>query len=698
MKSYPIESIRTFAIIGQPTSGKTMLAEAMLLCGGVITRLGSIAAGSTVSDYHPAEKTRQISIYATPLFVEWAGTKFNIIDAPGYLDFVAEALSALRVSDLAVVVAHPIDGLGVATDRPLQYADELGLPKILVINMLDREHVKPDEILEQLRKRFGSKVCPITYPVNAGPGFNQLVDILRLRLLTYATDGSGSFTESELKGSVAERAEELRQQLVETVAESDDTLLEKFFEQEGLSEEEMRGGIRAALLSGSLIPVFCTAAEKNIGVNRLMDFIAMYGPSLLDKKAVKAIDSEGKEIEHPVTSSQTALFVYKCFQEEHVGEMLFFRVYSGRIQPGMELYNPNRNITERLGQLFFTNGRQREQTNEIGPGDLGVTVKLRNTRIGDTLCGPALNIRFPQVKFPEPSIHVAIKLKSRGEEDKLAQGLAVIQAEDPAFRYEVDPELRQTVISGQGELHLQVVADRIRERFRIDFDLVPPKIRFRETIKTKAEAKYRHKKQTGGAGQFAEVWLRIEPLPRGSGVEFTQSLVGQNVDRAFVPSVEKGVNAACSEGILAGYRIVDVKVDFFDGKQHPVDSNDISFQIAGREAFREAFLKANPCLLEPIHLVTVKVPEDATGAVIGDLSARRGKILGMDTAEGGYQIIRAYVPAMELYQYSTVLRSLTGGRAVHTEQFDHYEEMPKELEQKVIAEAKRAKEEEKENK
>jgi elongation factor G len=358
----------------------------------------------------------------------------------------------------------------------------------------------------------------------------------------------------------------------------------------------------------------------------------------------------------------------------------------------MDLFNADRNTTERIGQLSFLNGKTRTAANTISAGDIGVTVKLKDTHTGNTLCSPGSNIRLPKVVFPKPNIHVALKLKAKGEEDKVAQGLAALANEDPTFHYMVDGELHQTVLSGQGELHLQVVSERLKSRYKVDFDLIAPKIRFRETIKGRGESKYRHKKQTGGAGQFAEVWMRIEPKPRGTGVEFSESLVGQNVDRVFVPSVEKGVNAATTEGILAGYRVVDLKIDFYDGKMHPVDSKDIAFQIAGKEAFREAFQAARPCLLEPIHVVEIKVPDDGMGNVMGDLSSRRGKIFGMDS-EGGYQIIKAHVPAMELYQYSTVLRSLTGGRAAHKEDFDHYEEMPKELEARVIAEAKKAKEE-----
>jgi elongation factor G len=435
------------------------------------------------------------------------------------------------------------------------------------------------------------------------------------------------------------------------------------------------------------------AAETNVGVARLMDFVAKYGSSPLDRKSVTAIDNNDSEVQITVDDPKTVLYVFKTLAEEHVGEMSFFRVYSGKATTGMALYNSDRRTNERLGQIMVLNGKNREQAGALGAGDIGAVVKLKDTHTGNTLCDPSINVRLPKVDFPRPNIHAALRLKSKGEEDKVAQGLAALHEEDPTFHYLVDAELHQTVISGQGELHLQVAAERLKARYRVDFDLIAPKIRFRETIKAKSDSKYRHKKQSGGAGQFAEVWMKIEPAARGTGVEFTQSLVGQNVDRAFVPSVDKGVKAACTEGILAGYTVVDVKIDFYDGKMHPVDSKDVAFQIAGKEAFKEAFLKAKPCLLEPIHLVTIKVPDEAMGSVIGDLSGRRGKILGMD-AEGGFQLIRAQIPAMELYQYSTALRSLTGGRAVHAEEFDHYEEMPKEMEQKVITESKKRDEEE----
>jgi len=383
MKSYATADIRTFAIVGHPTAGKTMLAEAMLVCGGVINRLGSIANGTTMSDYHPAEKARQISIYTTPLYTEWLGKKLNILDCPGYVDFIAEALSGLRVSDLAVVVVHPIEGVGVSTENIWKYVTEQGLPRILVLNMLDKEHVKPDEILQQLKDQFGNKVFPLTVPINPGPGFNQVLDVLRNKVLTYAADGSAQFTESDPEGEWADRAQQLHQQLIEIIAESDDSLLEKFFEQEGLSEEEFQGGIHNALMSGGLLPVFCTSAEKNVGVTRLMDFIAQYGPSLLDRQPVKALDLEGKEVDLQTSEDKNVLFVYKSYTEEHIGELSYFRVYSGKIRSGLELANTNRNTTERIGQLFLTNGKQREQVEEVVAGDLAVAVKLKSTRTGD---------------------------------------------------------------------------------------------------------------------------------------------------------------------------------------------------------------------------------------------------------------------------------------------------------------------------
>lgn len=667
-----------------------MLSEAMLACAGVINRMGSIAGGSTVSDYHENEQHRQISVSATLMHLDWLGKKFNILDCPGYADFISEGLGALRVGDFALVVVHANHGMGVGTDAVWKYATEDGIPKMIVVNAFDKEEADFEKTLAQIREHFGERVFPVTIPLNPGPGFNQVLDVLRNEVISYAGDKSGKFTEAPATGAVAERVKQLHNQLIEYIAESDDALMEKFFAQGGLSEEEMRAGLHAAVQKQVFVPLFVTAAESNIGVARLMDVIAKYGSSPVDRQKVSAQDGDGKEMEVSLGHAEPVLYVFKTMSEAQFGELSFFRVYSGSVKFGSELYNTARRSTEKIGQIYLLNGKTRTSVPSLGAGDIGAVVKLKDTHTGNTLCSPKRLVSLPKVEYPRPNIHASLKSNVKGEEDKIATGLAALHHEDPTFLYMVDSELRQTIVSAQGELHLEVIADRLRRRYNVHVELAEPRVRYRETIKTKGDSKYRHKKQTGGAGQFAEVWMRIEPKPRDTGLEFTQSLAGQNVDRVFVPSVEKGVNKAAEEGILAGYRVVDVKVDFYDGKMHPVDSKDIAFQIAGYFAFKESFMAARPCLLEPIHGIEIRIPEDCMGKVMGDLSSRRGKIQGMDT-EGTFQLIKAHVPAKELYRYSSTLRSLTGGRGVHAESFSHYEEMPREAEQKVVEESKKAK-------
>ncbi len=694
MKDYGSADLRNFAVVGHGASGKTLLSEAMLSCGGEINRIGSIENGSTVSDYHHDEHERQISIHSTPLHVEWLEKKFNFIDTPGYADFVGEAISSLAVVDMAVLVIHAVNGVEVGTETMWRYASQYGIPKTLVVNGLDREHVNFDRVLTQAKDHFGNNVFPMQIPVNEGPGFNQIIDVLRSELITYETNGSGKYTESELPEEWKDRVHALHQELIEFVAESDDSLLEKFFEQGNLSEEEMRGGIHHAIQNQIFIPLFCTAANQNVGVARLMDFISKYGSSPIDRKKITATNSRtGDSVEVSLDGKEPVVYVFKTISEPHVGELSFFRVYSGHVNTGMDMFNSTRNKNERFGQMYLLNGKNRLSVNNLNAGDIGAVVKLKDTHTGNTLCPSNKPVNIPGVEFPKSNIHVGIRSKSKGDEEKIATGLATLHEEDSTFVYHVDSELKQTVLSGQGELHLQVSIERLKRRFNVEVEQFKPRIPYRETIRGNGESKYRHKKQSGGAGQFAEVWMKIEPKDRGDGVEFSESLVGQNVDRVFVPSVEKGVLAACEEGVLAGYRVVDLKVNFYDGKQHPVDSKDIAFQIAGKEAFKEAFRSAQPCLLEPILDIEIRVPEDYMGDVMGDISSRRGKIMGMDS-EGAFQVIRAKAPQSELYHYSTTLRSITGGRGIHAEDFSHYEEVPRDMEAKVTAAAKAAQEEE----
>ena len=691
MNNYTHSNLRNVALVGHASSGKTMLGECMLACSGNINRLGSVIEGTTASDYHKAEQERQFSIHTSLLHAEWLENRFNIIDTPGYLDFIAESRAALKVADLALIVVHATHGIEIGTSKVWEYAEEFGLAKMVVVNGIDTENAQYQPILEELEATFGKRFFPVNIPTNPGPGFNEALDVIRKSKLTYNTDGSGQYDEAKVSGAEAEEVEQLHTQLIELVAESDDTLLEKFFDA-GITEEELRGGLHQAFQSQIFIPVFFTSSETNIGVARLMDFISKYASSPDDHKETIAKNGDDEEVTISLDDNEAVAFVFKTINEPHIGELSFVKVMAGTLKAGEDVVNTNTDEPQRLGQMFILNGKNRDKVEQLNAGEIGALVKLKNTHTGNTLASPKRKVTVPSIDYPNPNIHEALKPKNKGDEDKIAVGLSALHEEDPSFQYHVDSELHQTVISGQGELHLQVAMERIKERFNTEMELSAPKIPFRETIRSNGEAKYRHKKQSGGAGQFAEVWMRVEPASRDHGVEFTQSLVGQNVDRVFVPSVEKGVNSACTDGIIAGYRVVDVKINFYDGKMHPVDSKDVAFQIAGKQAFREAFQSAKPCMLEPITKIEVSVPEEFMGAVMGDLSSRRGKILGMD-AEGTFQVVRAEVPQMELYHYSTNLRSLTGGRGLHTEEFSHYEYMPRELEKKVIAQSQ-AKDEE----
>ena len=675
--------IRNFAIVGHATCGKTTLAEAMLFCGGAIHRLGTVPQGSTVSDYHVGEQQRHISIHGTPLNCQWQERRFNFIDTPGYLDFSGEAINALRVADFALVVIHATQGIGVGTELMWEQAGNFGIPRIIVVNGFDKEKVDFATLLAEIRERFGSAVFPLAVPLDPGPGFHRVLDVMRSEVVSYAANRSGQYTEEPATGADKARVDALHKDLIEHIAESDDTLLEKYFAEGGLSEDVLRTGIHPAVQRQAFIPLLCTSAETNVGIARLMDFIAKYGSSPEDRQTVGAVDANGDPVLVSLAGKEHVAYVFKTLTDPQSGDLSLFRVYSGDVHTNMELYNSDRRITERIGQLYRLNGKNRTQVDILYAGDIGAAVKLKDTHTGNTLCDAKHIVSLPKVSYPVPYTTAALKLNAAGDEEKLAAGLAALHEEDNAFTYHTDPEIHQFIIAAQGELHLEVLFERLKRRYKVDVSLEPPKIRYRETIRGRAEARYRHKKQTGGAGQFAEVWLQIEPAARDSGLEFTETLVGQDVDRVFVPSVEKGVKTAGTEGIHAGYRVTDVKVEFFGGKMHPVDSKDIAFQIAGYFAFREAFQNASPVLLEPIHELEIRVPEEFVGRVVGDLSGRRGKILGMDVA-GRLQIVRALVPAAQLYHYGTALRSLTGGRGLHSEKFGHYEELPSDQAKKLV--------------
>ncbi|HDQ45054.1 MAG TPA: elongation factor G [bacterium] len=695
MKEYASELIRNIGLFGHGGTGKTALAEALLYTMGVTNRLGKVDDGSTLSDYHPDEIARKISIGTSILHGEWQDWKFNILDVPGYSDFIGEAKGALRVVDLAVLVLNGVQGVEVGTETIAEFAEGDEVPLLFFVNRMDAEHADFDKVLGMAKDRYGNKVAPIQFPVNPGHGFNRVVDLIQMKLLTFEPGGKDKPAVSDIPADLRGKADTLRSQLIESAAENDESLMEAFFANETLNDEELKTGLRKGIASRSLIPVLCGAATLNAGVASLLDFIGAYGPTPLDKQTLTGTVPGGEEKKTRKLAADVPMsaFVFKTVSEAHVGELSLVRVFSGVLKSGTDVMNSTQRSSEKIGQVYLLNGKNRSEIGMLKAGDIGALVKLKHTLTGNTLCDKADPITLPRIVFPAPVISVAVRPKSRGDEDKISTGLHVLHDEDPSFTVVNDPELHQTILSGQGDLHLAVIIGRLKEKYGVDVAEERPKIPYRETITVKADDKYRHKKQTGGAGQFAEVWMRIEPLSRGEGFEFGNEVKGGAISSVFIPSIEKGVKQMLEEGPVAGYRVVDVKAIVYDGKEHPVDSKDIAFQTAGREVFKAAFLKARPILLEPIYDIEVKVPEEAMGDVMGDLSGRRGKIMGMESI-GHFQIIKAKVPLAELDQYATTLRSITSGRGIYGRQFSHYETAPKDVETRVIEEARKRKEEE----
>ena len=671
MKDYSENNIINLTLAGHGATGKTLLAESLLLNSKKIRKSGSIEDGSTVSDYHDYEIEAQHSMTLSVLAFEYAEKKINMIDTPGYLDFHGEIKCALRVSDCVLNVVSASDGVLVGNDLVADYAKkEFNAPMMIDINMCDREQSDFDSVLTSLKESIGRIAFPLTFPLNEGEGFSKVVDVLNKKIHSYKTDESGAYDSSDLDSDLVAKVDALHEELIELIAESDEKLLEKYFEDGELSYEDAQNGIKNAILTGSLVPVFCTSGAKNIGVLSMLEMISSFSPTSADTKDPDA--------------SELSAFVFKTISQEHVGEISFFRVFSGEITAGQDVKNTLKNDTEKLRQLFCASGNERVEVPRISCGDIGAVLKLKNTHTGDTLCLPKDSTKLKGINFPTDNMSYAIELSSSGDEDKMGAALTMMHHQDPTFKYRVDPELKQTIISGQGEQHIETTLKRIKNRFNIELVTSPPKIPYRETITSNSDAKYRHKKQSGGSGQFAEVWLRVGPASRGDGIDFKESLVGQNVDRAFVPSVEKGIKALCEEGIISGSKVVDLKIDFYDGKMHPVDSNDMAFQIAGRHAFVDAFKNAKPKLLEPIIKLSIKVPDQYTGDIMGDISQRRGKVGGMD-ADGKYQVINAEVPLANLSDYAASIKSMTSGNGFFSQEFSHYEDMPVGEAQKVMA-------------
>ena len=695
MKEYSAENIRNIAVIGHSDSGKTIFVEAAMFDTGVTNRIGRIEDGTTISDYHPDEISRQISINSTLLSCEYRDTKLNFIDTPGFPDFVGEVTSALRVADAALLVLKAFEGVEVGSELVWKNAARYKTPLFFVVNKMDHTNADFNAVVDAAKSAFGNDVVAAQIPLNKGENFDRVIDLIRMKLLTFSKTGDGKYTETDIPPEHLDEANARHEELVEKVAESSEELMNLFFEHGTLPEEDLRRGFRYSMQHRQIFPVFCCSSLHNRGVSRILEFITNFGPTPLEHgSAVGRNPDTGEEVViEPKADKEPVLFVYKTATELHVGEMSFFRVYSGMITSGLELVNRRTGKIERINQVYAINGKDRKEVPRLVAGDIGAVVKLKETRTNDTLSSKTFPVVLPPIEFPEPIITGAIKPRSKGDEDKISTALKILHEEDPNFLYKYDEETHETVISGQGEIHLDVMVQRMKERFSVDVDLSQPRIPYRETIRGKTEVSYKHKKQTGGAGQYGEVYLRLEPLPRGSDYEFVNAIVGGVISGKFIPAVDKGIREIMERGVLAGYRVVDVRVTLFDGSQHSVDSNEISFKTAAIMAFKKGFLECKPTLLEPIYEVQVTVPEDYMGDVMGDVSSRRGKILGMDT-DGHFQIIKALIPLAELYQYATSLRSMTQGRGIYTRRFSHYEEVPPDVQKKIIEEAQKAKENE----
>ncbi len=683
MDRFEMEKIRNVALFGHGDSGKTSLAEAMLFNAGVIKRMGRVDEGNTVSDFDPDEQKRGISVSATPLAMEWKGHKINLLDTPGFADFIGEVISALRVIDGAVFVLSAVAGVEVQTELVWKMADNYGYPRIVFVNKMDRENASFQRCLEQLQQLYGSRVVPFQLPIGEEHAFRGVIDLIAAKAYTY--DENGKAQEADIPAEMSEQVQEAREKIIEGAAEACDELMEKYLEGEELDEGEVLAALLGGVSEGTIIPVLCGSATHNIAIEPLANAIvnSLPSPARLEEITGTKRGSDEDISFKAREDSPLAALVFSTISDPYVGKLTYFRVFSGTFASDTTVYNPVCDKEERVGQVFIVRGKNQIAVREIPAGDIGGVAKLTETATGDTLCDKENPIVLPAIAFPEPIMSLAVEPKTKGDEDKLSVALSRLSEEDPTFNVRRDSEVKQTIISGMGEAHLDIMMERMARKFGVNVNTELPRVPYKETIRKSAKAEGKHKKQTGGHGQFGIAWVELEPLEKGAGFEFVDKIVGGVIPRQFIPSVEKGVRKAMEEGYLAGYPVVDFRATVYDGKYHPVDSSDISFQIAGSLALKNAMADAEPYLLEPIMNVEILVPEAYMGDVIGDLNAKRGRILGME-AEGGLQLVRAQVPMAEMLRYSIDLRSITGGRGTFSMSFSHYEEVPSHIASKII--------------
>jgi elongation factor G len=682
MPQHTTEQIRNVVLLSHSGAGKTSLAEDMLYSAEAITRLGKVDQGNTTSDYDPDEVKRKISIYLSMVPCEWKGLKLNIIDTPGYADFVGEVRSATHVSDGAVFVVCAASGVEVGTELTWSYADEeegRTMPRLIFVNKMDRDNADFFKVLGEIQEKLGKRCLPIMLPIGAQDKFEGVVDLVTMK--SYRGDQEG-----EIPDSLKDQAADYREKLVEAVAETDDDLINKYLEGEALSDEEVGTGLKTATVKGQVVPVLVGSATGNVGATKVLDAICGYLPSPADIGPFTATDARSKSEEDvsPEATGPLAALVFKTSADPYVGKLTYFRVYCGTLHSDATVWNANRESQERIGQLYMLRGKAQEPVSGVIAGDIGAVAKLAETETGDTLCGKDRPLILPAVEFPHPCMSVAVHPKTKADLDKLGTSLSRIVEEDPSLTVSRDPDTMETVLSGMGETQLDVAVEKMQRKFGVDVRMETPKVPYKETITASARAEYKHKKQTGGHGQYGHVFLELVPLSRGEGSEFTDSIVGGVVPKNYIPAVEKGVVEALGEGVLARYPVTDIKVNLYDGSYHTVDSSEMAFKIAGSHAVRKGLAEGHPVLLEPIVKIKITVPDSFTGDIMGDLNGKRAKVLGMNP-QGGWNIIEAHAPLAEVQRYAIDLRAITQGRGIFETEFSHYEEVPPHVSPKIIA-------------
>ncbi|MEN6413462.1 MAG: elongation factor G [Veillonellales bacterium] len=690
MKEYKSDKLRNVGIVAHGGAGKTSLAEALLYTTGAVSRLGRVDDGSATTDFEPEEIKRKVTISAALAPCEWQEHKINFVDTPGYADFVSEVKGTLRAVDSALVVLCAASGVEVETEKVWNYANDLGLPRIAFINKMDRENADFYNVVANMKERLASNVIPLQLPIGAESSFAGIIDLIKMKAIVPSKTQGIQYNEIEIPADLADKAEEARLALIEAVAETEDDLLNKYLEGEELSNEEIMTGLKKGIGSGRIFPILCGSAYKNIGTSQIMDAILTYLPSPEQNDVIGQRPATQEPVERKVSDPFSAL-VFKTTADPFVGRLSYLRIFSGSMKPDSVLYNASKGKSERIGSIFTMRGKKQEVLNNVYAGDIAVVAKLQETSTGDSLCDKDNPVVFEPIDYPKPMFTMCIEAKNKGDEDKIGNALARLMDEDSTFKVRKDVETGQLLISGMGELHTDIMAERMKRKFGVDVVLHNPKVPYRETIRTAVKVEGKHKKQSGGHGQYGHVWLQLDPLSPGGKFEFVDSIFGGAVPRQYIPAVEKGVREALNAGVLAGYPMVDIKVTLYDGSYHTVDSSEMAFKIASIMALRKGALQAKPVLLEPIYDVEVIVPESFMGDVIGDMNGKRGRIQGMEPLGKGMGIVRAQAPVSELFRYSIDLRSITQGRGRFDMKFSHYDEVPQRIAETIIANSKKDK-------